>query len=156
MRFTIVAVGDRLPDWADAATAEYLKRMPREARVELKQVAAARGSTRSDARAAMKTEGERLLAAIPAGALKVVLDEQGEALDTRAFARFLDHAMTRGTPLAFIIGGADGLHADVRRSADRTLSLSPMTLPHALARVVLAEQLYRAVSLLKGHPYHRG
>jgi 23S rRNA (pseudouridine1915-N3)-methyltransferase len=156
MKVTIVAVGDKLPDWAVAATAEYLKRMPREARVELKELTAARRSARSDAQAAMKADGERILAALPAGAFKVALDEQGEALDTRAFSRFLERIMAGGTPLAFIIGGADGLPADVRRIADRLLSLSPMTLPHALARVVLAEQLYRAVSLLRGHPYHRG
>jgi 23S rRNA (pseudouridine1915-N3)-methyltransferase len=155
MKLTIVAVGERMPDWAEAATAEYLKRMPREARVELREVAAARRPPRGNANAAMKAEGERILAALPAGALLVVLDERGEALDTRGFARFLERALAAQAPLAFAIGGADGLHPDVRRRAQRALSLSPMTLPHALARVLLAEQLYRAVSLLKGHPYHR-
>lgn len=155
MKLTIVAVGEKLPAWAVAATAEYLKRMPREARVELKEVAAARRSAHGDARTAMKAEAERIIAAIPAGALRVILDERGEAIDTRTFARWLERAMAGATPLAFVIGGADGLHPDLRRTADRSLSLSPMTLPHALARVLLAEQLYRAVSLLRGHPYHR-
>lgn len=154
MKLTIIAVGERIPDWAEAATAEYLKRMPREARVDLREVAAARRSPRGDA-AAVKGEGERILAALPAGALLVALDEHGEALDTRGFARFLERALGGQAPLAFAIGGADGLHPDVKRRAQRLLSLSPMTLPHALARVLLAEQIYRAVSLLKGHPYHR-
>ncbi len=155
MKLTIVAVGEKLPAWAEAATAEYLRRMPREARVDLREVAAARRTSHGDARSAMKAEAERILAAIPAGALRVVLDEKGQGIDTRTLSRFLERAMADGTPLAFVIGGADGLHPDVKRVADRTFSLSALTLPHALARVLLAEQLYRAVSLLKGHPYHR-
>ncbi|HSO06134.1 MAG TPA: 23S rRNA (pseudouridine(1915)-N(3))-methyltransferase RlmH [Pelomicrobium sp.] len=155
MKLTIVAVGEKLPAWAEAATTEYLKRMPREARVELREVVATRRSSRGDARAAMKAEAERIIAAIPAGARRIILDEGGQAMDTRTFSRFLERALADGTPLAFVIGGADGLHPDVKRSADRMLSLSALTLPHALARVLLAEQLYRAMSLLKGHPYHR-
>jgi 23S rRNA (pseudouridine1915-N3)-methyltransferase len=100
-------------------------------------------------------EKGRILAAVPADSVKVALDEHGKSLTTAQFAKQLDGWMAGGRDVSFLIGGADGLDAELKRSADLILSLSSLTLPHALARVVLAEQLYRAASLIRNHPYHR-
>jgi 23S rRNA (pseudouridine1915-N3)-methyltransferase len=127
--------------------------MPRDARVELLALKPApRGGP---VKRAIDAEGERLLAAVPRGCLKIVLDEDGVLLDTMELAQHLRQWRDSGRDIAFIVGGADGLSAGVKQAAGFTWSLSPLTLPHGLARVVLAEQLYRAVSILHNHPYHR-
>lgn len=149
----MVAVGHRMPAWVDAGFAEYAGRMPREARVGLVAVKAALGG--GPVKRALETEGKRILAALPAGCVRVALDERGTLFDTMALARRIARWREAGRDVAFILGGADGLAEDVKRSADLLWSLSPLTLPHGLARVVLAEQLYRAVSILQNHPYHR-
>jgi 23S rRNA (pseudouridine1915-N3)-methyltransferase len=153
MRFLVVAVGHRMPAWVDAGFAEYAGRMPREARVGLVAIRAALGG--GPVKRALETEGRRILAALPAGCVRVALDERGTLFDTMALARRVTRWREAGRDVAFILGGADGLAEDVRRSADLVWSLSPLTLPHGLARVVLAEQLYRAASILHNHPYHR-
>jgi 23S rRNA (pseudouridine1915-N3)-methyltransferase len=154
MRFFIVAVGHRMPVWVDAGFAEYAGRMPREMRVELIVLKPApRGG---GARRAIETEGERILAAVPAGCALIALDERGTAITTPELARRLARWRQNGRNIAFLIGGADGLAESVKKSSDAVWSLSPLTLPHGLARVVLAEQLYRAGSILHNHPYHRG
>lgn len=132
-RLHVLAVGARLPAWAETACADYLRRMPKGYEVE---------------RIALKDE-QRLAAARPKGAQLVVLDERGRDLTTAQFAKLL------ASPSAFVIGGADGLSDATKSAADVLLRLSAMTLPHALAQVVLLEQLYRAATLLTGHPYHR-
>jgi 23S rRNA (pseudouridine1915-N3)-methyltransferase len=108
------------------------------------------------ARRAIETEGERILAAVPAGCALIALDERGTAITTPELARRLARWRQNGRNIAFLIGGADGLAESVKKSSDAVWSLSPLTLPHGLARVVLAEQLYRAGSILHNHPYHRG
>ena len=133
-RLSVLAVSARLPAWAEAACAEYAKRMPR-------------GYALS--RVFLKTS-EKLKTAIPRGARVVVLDERGKDLTTAQFAKLLQRET------AFVIGGADGLDEAIKAAADLQLRLSSLTLPHALAQVVLMEQLYRAATLLTGHPYHRG
>ena len=153
MKFIVVAVGHRMPAWVDAGFAEYAGRMPREARVELVALKAApRGGP---VKRILDAEGERILSALPAGCVKVVLDQRGTLFDTMALARRIARWRETGRNVAFIVGGADGLADSVKHSADLVWSLSPLTLPHGLARVVLAEQLYRAVSILHNHPYHR-
>ncbi|MDW8324637.1 MAG: 23S rRNA (pseudouridine(1915)-N(3))-methyltransferase RlmH [Burkholderiales bacterium] len=154
MRLIVLAVGERLPEWAQAACAEYARRMPREARLEVVPVRAQRrvGLSTDKIRAA---EAERLAARCPAGAWRVVLDERGRQVSTRELAGLLQGWMASGRDVAFFIGGADGLAEDLLIHADLGLALSRLTLPHALARVVLIEQLYRAMSLITGHPYHR-
>jgi 23S rRNA (pseudouridine1915-N3)-methyltransferase len=132
-RLHVVAIAARLPAWAETACAEYARRMPKGYEVE---------------RLALKDEG-RLRRALPRGARLVALDERGREFTTPQFARLLD------APSAFVIGGADGLSAETKHDAQLTLRLSAMTLPHALAQLVLLEQLYRAATLLSGHPYHR-
>jgi len=153
MRFLVVAVGHRLPAWVAAGFAEYAGRMPREARVDL--VALKPAPRGAGAKRAVETEGERILSALPADCVKVVLDERGTLMRTAELARRIERWRQGGRDVAFVIGGADGLAESVKQRADLTWSLSPLTLPHGLARVVLAEQLYRAVSMLHNHPYHR-
>ena len=153
MKFLVVAVGHRMPAWIDAGFAEYAGRMPRDARVGLVAVKAALGG--GPVKRALDAEGKRIAAALPAGCIRVALDERGTPFDTMALARRIARWREAGRDVAFIVGGAEGLAEDVKRSADLVWSLSPLTLPHGLARVMLAEQLYRAVSILHNHPYHR-
>ncbi len=154
-RLKIVAVAGRLPAWAEAACVEYLKRMPRgyEAqRVAVKPEPRSAGRRPAQLLAA---EAKRIAAALPAGTLQIALDERGSELTTAQFAPRLQGWLAKNTGVTFIIGGADGLDADILRASALRLRLSSFTLPHALAQVLLCEQLYRAASLLTGHPYHR-
>lgn len=155
MRVLVVAVGERMPDWVDAGFQDYARRMPRTLRLDLVEIRPQpRSATRTTAQC-MAAEAERIEAAIPAGCRRIALDERGRDLATDAFALHLERWIAEGGDLAFIIGGPDGLDPAIKRSAHMTLRLSSMTLPHALARVVLAEQLYRGFALLNHHPYHR-
>jgi len=154
MKISILAVGDKLPDWAEKAVAEYVKRMPREARVEIVPLRPEKRSGQSADRI-KALEGARILEKCPASARLVALDEHGRELTTRQLAGTMDEWMQSGRDTCLVIGGADGLSEEVLQKAELTLSLSRLTLPHALARVLLAEQLYRAWSVLAGHPYHR-
>lgn len=144
-----------MPAWIQEGYREYVRRMPAEIRVELVEVkpeVRASGKTAAKAKA---LEGGRLLAAVPAGSELVVLDEKGRSVTTRGLSVMLSGWMRDGTSPAFAIGGADGHGDAVRDRAAHLVSLSALTLPHALVRVVLAEQLYRAWSILAHHPYHR-
>lgn len=154
MKLTLLSVGDKLPAWANTAVAEYLKRMPREARVELVEIKPEKRAGQS-ADSIKASEAARLLEKLPSGARLVALDEHGREASTRELADRMARWMADGRDVALIIGGADGLAAGLLEKAEDKLSLSRLTLPHALARVLLAEQLYRAVSLLNNHPYHR-
>lgn len=156
MKLAVLAVGHRMPAWVTTAFEEYAKRMPREMPLQLKELKPAqRSSAAGDTGRWLQTEAERIDAAIPTGALRVVLDEHGRSFPTRALADYVARWRNEGRDIAFIIGGADGLADSVKARAELLWSLSPLTLPHGLVRVVLAEQLYRAASLLAGHPYHR-
>lgn len=154
MKLTLLSVGDKLPGWANTAVAEYLKRMPREARVELVEVKPDKRAGQS-ADSIKANEAARLLDKLPAGNLLVAMDEHGREVSTRELADLMARWMADGRDVALLIGGADGLAPSLLDKAEVKLSLSRLTLPHALARVLLAEQLYRAVSLLNNHPYHR-
>jgi len=148
-------VAGRLPDWAEAACAEYLKRMPRgyEARrIPVKPEPRSAGRRPAQLLAA---EAKRIAAALPPGAQCIALDERGSELSTAQFAAHLRAWLSENANVAFVIGGADGLDAALLRASAQRLRLSSLTLPHALAQVLLCEQLYRAASLLTGHPYHR-
>jgi 23S rRNA (pseudouridine1915-N3)-methyltransferase len=154
MRLRIVALGQRMPAWVTAAVADYAQRLPRETPldlVELKPAARDRGRTVPQ----MLAEEARAIAASCAGSTVVALDERGAAWTTRELADRLARWRADGRDVAFVIGSADGLDASVKADASAVVALSAMTLPHGLARVILAEQLYRAASLLAGHPYHR-
>ncbi len=155
MKLRIVAVGHKMPAWINAGYAEYAQRMPREARVELTEIKPAARAGGKSAQQWLDLEAQRISAALPARARKVVLDERGKSLTTADLARRLERWKQDGLDVAFIIGGADGTARALQQDADLLWSLSPLTLPHGLCRVILAEQLYRAASLLAGHPYHR-
>ena len=155
MKLIVVAVGHRMPEWINSGYSEYVKRMPREARIELVEIKPEPRTTGKTTEQIMAAEAQRILAAIPQNSLLLVLDERGANWTTRQLSERMQQWMTEGFDVAFIIGGADGLHESVKRKSGQLLSLSAMTLPHAMVRVLLAEQLYRAYSLLHNHPYHR-
>ena len=146
MKIVILSVGHKMPAWIQEGFQEYAKRMPAESRIELVEVKPGRDKAE---------EGRRLLEALPARATLFALDERGNALSTADLAGLLRGWMRDAVQPAFAIGGADGLDEAVKSRAAKAFSLSSLTLPHQLVRVVLAEQLYRASSILAGHPYHR-
>lgn len=154
MKLVIVAVGQRVPDWAQVAYDDYAKRFPPDLRVELKAVKTEpRGSKTLSTLLAL--ERERIQAALPKGARIVVLDERGTALTTQALAQQLQQWQLGGDDVALVIGGPDGLEPAFRESAHQRIRLSDLTLPHAMVRVLLIEQIYRAWSVNANHPYHR-
>lgn len=155
MRLIVVAVGTRLPDWMNAGFAEYAKRMPRELPLDLVEIKPEPRTMGKTVEAMMAAEAKRIETALPPRCRRVALDERGEALDTQALAKRLGQWQEGGDDIAFLIGGPDGLDAALKQGAQERMRLSSLTLPHGLARVVLAEALYRAHSLQKGHPYHR-
>lgn len=155
MKFRVVAVGNKMPEWISAGFNEYAKRMPREAKTELSEIKQEPRTTGKTVAQIMEAEAQRIHAALPAGCLRIALDEQGATWTTRQLADKMQQWMGEGRDVAFIIGGADGLHESVKNGAQQLLALSAMTLPHGMVRVLLAEQLYRAYSLLHNHPYHR-
>ena len=153
MRATLIAVGDRMPPWVTEGFAEYAKRLSRELPLQLVEVTA---KTRGDPARLKSDEGQAILAAIPKNAHVVALDGRGAAWSSEQLSEQLSRWRMLGKDIAFLIGGADGFATDVLKRAEQTWSLGPLTLPHPLVRIVLAEQLYRAISLLGNHPYHRG
>jgi 23S rRNA (pseudouridine1915-N3)-methyltransferase len=155
LKLLIVSVGHKMPDWITAGFNEYAKRMPREAKIELLEIKPEPRSTGKTTAQIMELEAQRILAALPQNCLRVALDEHGAQPTTRQLAAQMQEWMREGRDVAFIIGGADGLHESVKQAAKQMLALSALTLPHAFVRVLLVEQLYRAYSLMHNHPYHR-
>jgi 23S rRNA (pseudouridine1915-N3)-methyltransferase len=155
VKLIVAAVGTRLPEWMNAGFAEYAKRMPRELPLELVEIKPEPRTTGKTVAAMMAAEAKRIEAVLPPRCRRIALDERGETLDTQTLAGRLGVWQEGGEDLAFLIGGPDGLDPALKQSAHEKLRLSSLTLPHGLARVVLAEALYRAHSLRCGHPYHR-
>jgi 23S rRNA (pseudouridine1915-N3)-methyltransferase len=155
MRLIVAAVGQRQPAWARDAYHEFAKRFPPECRLDLIEVKAEPRNGGKTPVQMMAAEGARLVAAMPARSRRVALDERGARISTAQLADRLRAWRDEGRDVVLCIGGPDGLDAALRSSADESLRLSDLTLPHALARVLLAEALYRAWSVLAGHPYHR-
>lgn len=155
MKLIIVSVGHKMPDWITTGFNEYTKRMPREARIELLEIKPESRNTGKTTMQIMEAEAQRILAVLPQNCLLIALDERGIQPTTRQLAAQMQDWMREGRDVAFIIGGADGLHESVKQAAKQLLALSALTLPHAVVRVLLAEQLYRAHSLMHNHPYHR-
>ena len=157
MKVCIIAIGQKMPAWAQTAFDDYAKRMPPEWKFECKALKAEpRGSTSVEK--IKQAEAERILQAIASmgkDTCVVVLDERGKGQTTQQLAQFMADCQGQGSSVAFIIGGADGLGASVKAAASRQIRISDMTLPHAMVRVLLTEQIYRAWSLSVGHPYHR-
>lgn len=159
MKFVVVAVGHRMPEWIRAGFEDYARRMPRDAQLQLKEIKPVARSSETGSAALSRVlalEHERVRAALPGRCYTVVLDERGSSLTTRELASRIARWREAACDVAWVIGGADGTAPALKREANLLWSLSSLTLPHGLVRVLLAEQLYRAVSLLRGHPYHRG
>jgi len=155
MKLHIVAVGHKMPDWIAEGFEEYAKRMPPELRIELREVKPEQRSSGRPAESVMAAERTRIEAALPKHARIVALDERGKDWTTMQLARALPLWQQDGRDVAFLIGGADGLDPELKSRADTLLRLSSLTLPHAMVRVLLAEQLYRAWTITQNHPYHR-
>ena len=155
MKLIVIAVGQRVPGWAQTAWDDYAKRFPPELKLELKAIKTEPRAGGKTAAQLMAAERQRIEAAIPKGTHTVVLDERGTPLTTQALATRLTGWQGLGGDVALLIGGPDGLDPELRRAAHERIRLSDLTLPHAMVRVLLVEQLYRAWSVNAGHPYHR-
>lgn len=155
MQIHLIAVGKGMPAWVEAGYADYAKRLRGDCRLVLHEVPAGRRVKGANLARLIEDEGARCLAAIPKGAQVIALERDGRTLDTRQLAQKLNAWLAQGRAVALLIGGPEGLAPACRARADDTWSLSALTLPHPLARVLVAEQLYRAWSILKNMPYHR-
>ncbi|ALV07923.1 23S rRNA (pseudouridine(1915)-N(3))-methyltransferase RlmH [Roseateles depolymerans] len=155
MRLVLCAVGQKMPAWADEAYEDFAKRFPPEMRLALKAVKAEPRTTGKSTEQLMAAEAQRLEAACPKGARRVILDERGDRVTSKQLAQRLETWRGDGRDVAIFIGGPDGLDPALKATADEMLRLSDLTLPHAFVRVLLAEGLYRAWSVMEGHPYHR-
>ena len=155
MQLVIAAVGHKMPGWIETGFAEYAKRMPPECRLVLKEIKPVERTGGKTAETVMAAERTRIEAAIPKGSRIIALDERGRDLTTMQLSQQLTQWQQDGRDVTFVIGGADGLDAQFKAGADMLIRLSSLTLPHGMVRVMLAEQLYRAWSILQNHPYHR-
>lgn len=155
MKIHLIAVGTRMPAWVETAYADYAARLPRECRLELKEIPVAERGKNADIERLKRDEGEKILKAIPRGAQVIALDEHGDGLGSVDWSQALAQWLRSGNDICLLIGGPDGHAPEVLKAAQRKWALSRLTLPHALVRVLVAEQLYRAWSILANHPYHR-
>jgi 23S rRNA (pseudouridine1915-N3)-methyltransferase len=155
MLLRLIAAGNRMPDWVNAGFDDYAGRLTQEYRLELKEIPLGQRSGSASAQQAIAREGERMMAALPPKAFIVALQVKGKSLSSEQLAEFLQARSRDGRDIAFLIGGPDGIAPELDAKADLRWSLTALTVPHALARVVVAEALYRAVTIVKGHPYHR-
>jgi len=155
MRIHLIAVGTRMPAWVSAGYTEYTRRLPRECSLQLVEIPVSKRRKSLPAARAMQEEGQLMLAAIPTDCLVIALDVAGKSWSTRMLAQRLQDWLAGGRDVALLVGGPDGLASDCLARADLSWSLSALTYPHALVRIVVAEQLYRAWSINTGHPYHR-
>ncbi len=155
MRIHLVAVGTRMPGWVADGYEEYAKRLPRECELILKEIAPAKRGKTADSARWREDEGARVLAALPRDAHVVALDLEGKDWSTPDLAQNLERWLANGRDVALLVGGPDGLAPACRERANQTWRLSRLTFPHPIVRVIVAEQIYRAWSLLHNHPYHR-
>ncbi|PTN11257.1 23S rRNA (pseudouridine(1915)-N(3))-methyltransferase RlmH [Nitrosomonas aestuarii] len=155
MKFYILAVANKLPNWINTAFTEYAKRLSQEVTIHLIEVKPEKRTSNKSTEQILYAEYHRIKAAIPSGCRLIMLDEHGTQWTTAQLAHTITNWMQEGRNTVFIIGGADGLHNEIKSSVHGTFSLSKLTFPHGLVRVILSEQLYRAVTLIRNHPYHR-
>lgn len=155
MKLIVIAVGTRMPAWVETAWEDYAKRMPADCAIELKEIKPEPRTTGKTPQQMMQAEARRIESAIPASALRIVLDEHGKDLTTMNLSSRLEQWRSGGQDVVFLIGGPDGLDRDLKKSCSGMIRLSSLTLPHPMVRIVLAEQLYRAWAILVNHPYHR-
>ena len=155
MNITVLAVGNKMPRWVDEAVQEYAKRFGRDVQYTLKEIKPEKRGAGVNATQGMAAEEKRILEALPDNAFLVVLDERGKAPTSVELAQYMQRWQQDGEQVCFVIGGADGMTDALKQKARLMLRLSSLTLPHGMVRVLLTEQLYRAVSILQNHPYHR-
>ena len=155
MVINLLAVGNKMPDWVNKGFTEYARRLSADCRLKLIEIAPLKRTKNADLSRIKIHEGERLLEAIPKGARVVAMEVQGKSWNTEQLSGQLHTWMHSGQDIALLVGGPEGLSDECRARADEKWSLSPLTLPHPLVRIVVSEQLYRAYSILKNHPYHR-
>jgi 23S rRNA (pseudouridine1915-N3)-methyltransferase len=155
MNIYLISVGNRMPRWVVEGYEEYAKRLPGECALQLIEISPGHRGKNADTARTVKEEGERMLKAVPKGCRIVALDVLGKSWSTEQLSEKLAQWMADGPDLALLVGGPEGLAPECREAAELLWSLSPLTMPHPLVRVVVAEQLYRAWSLLRNHPYHR-
>ena len=155
MQIHLIAVGNRMPPWVSQGYEEFARRMPPECRLNLIEIPAAKRTKAADIKRLLTQEGDRMLEALPKNALIVALDVTGRRWDTAELAQQLAAWMQEGRDIALLVGGPEGLAPACLAQAERSWSLSPLTFPHPLVRIIVAEQLYRATTILKHHPYHK-
>ncbi len=155
MKLFVIAVGHRMPGWVEQAWQDYARRLPPDCALELREIKPEPRSGGKTPAQMMHAEARRIEAVIPANALRIALDERGRDLTTRKLSSELEHWRGMGRDVALLVGGPDGLDAQLKGSCDSLLRLSSLTLPHPMVRVVLAEQIYRAWAIMVNHPYHR-
>ena len=155
MQLLVAAVGQRMPSWVTEAWTEYTRRMPPGLTISLREISLAKRSKNADTKRMTAVESRSLYAAMPKRARVIAMDVKGQSWSTEKLAVRLEQWMGDGRDVGFMIGGPDGINAETMRKADDRWSLGPLTLPHPLVRVVLAEQLYRAWTITQNHPYHR-
>lgn len=156
MTLRVIAIGQKLPGWVSAASDDYVRRLPNEFRLEIIEVAAAKRNRGSTKQKLLEDEGKRILARISAQALVIALDSKGSQWSNEQLAQNLSKWVGEYGEINFIVGGPDGLAPQCLARADRCWSLSNLTFPHTLVRILIAEQLYRTYTILQGHPYHKG
>ena len=155
MHIHLIAVGQKMPVWVEQACREYIKRLPRELQFDTIEVPIIRRGKNPDIERIVRDESRKVMASIPAGSFIIALDVAGKMISTEALAQNLDGWMQQAQDIAILIGGPDGLSEELLQQVDRSLSLSDMTFPHPLVRIIIIEQLYRAWSIISNHPYHR-
>lgn len=155
MRIRLIAVGTKMPNWVTQGFEQYSKRLNQDITLELVEIAAGKRGKNADLKRIMEKEGELMLSTVQAQDYVISLDIPGTKLSTEKLSRRLEQLMQQGQPVALLIGGPEGLAPSCKNKAQESWSLSELTLPHPLVRVLMAEQIYRAWSMLKGHPYHR-
>ncbi|MFO7594283.1 MAG: 23S rRNA (pseudouridine(1915)-N(3))-methyltransferase RlmH [Pseudomonadota bacterium] len=155
MQIHLIAVGKRMPTWVTQGYSEFAKRLPQECSLQLHEIAAGKRGKNADIARLTRQEGEQMAAAVPKGARVVALEVTGKTWSTEQLAGRMEAWMGEGRDVALLVGGPEGIESSLSTKADERWSLSPLTLPHPLVRIVVAEQLYRAWSIIKGHPYHR-
>lgn len=155
MQIHLIAVGNKMPGWVDEGYQTFARRLPHECNLKLHEIPAAKRGKGADINRLIRIEGDKMRTAIPKGAHCVALEVQGRSWSTEQLSERMQHWLGQGSDVALLVGGPEGLEPQLSASAHERWSLSPLTLPHPLVRIVLAEQLYRAWTILQGHPYHR-
>ena len=156
MHIHLIAIGHKMPVWVDEACDDFIRRLPAEIKIHSKLLPLIKRGKNADLERIKRDESSKLQQAIPPGCISVLLDVKGKRYSSEKFAELVNHWLQSGQDIAIIVGGPDGVSENFRQQASVLMSLSDMTFPHTLIRVMLCEQLYRASSILANHPYHRG